>query len=206
MVKEHIPLAFTLWSVSSRGPRSPRVSCTGRALFPAPEESVPVRSGRAFFPVPEDTVHVRTGRALFPVPEDTVHMRTSRALFLRPRRVCPCVSSWRGGEGLGAQGCGVFLGEAGPEAPMVPQLWNFSDQEGVSGLQGGRGRVRHVLLREVLPGGPRRQEGCRLALLRRRQPAPRYGAGGLRASPSSVRPWAQADRSGLTQLTALPPA
>ena len=78
--KNTFRMAFTLWNVSSCGPRSPWVSCTGRALFPAPEESVPVRSGRAFFPVPEDTVPVHSGRALFPAPEDTVHVRSGRAL------------------------------------------------------------------------------------------------------------------------------
>lgn len=130
-----------------------------------------------------------------PLPLGLLHRRAS----LRLRRVCPWVSGWRGGEGLGAQGCGVFVGEVGPGAPTAPQLWNFSDQEGVSGLQRGRGCVRHVLLREVLPGGPRCREGCRLALLRRRQPAPRYGPGGPPASAASARPQAQADpvRSGL---------
>lgn len=142
-------VAFTVWSVSSRGPAAPGL----------------------------------------------LNRRASLSL----RRGCPWVSGWRGGEGLGAQGCGVFVGEVGPGAPTAPQLWNFSDQEGVSGLQRGRGCVRHVLLREVLPGGPGRREGCRLALLRRRQPAPRYGPGGPPASAASVRPQAQADpvRSGL---------
>lgn len=75
-------------------------------------------------------------------------------------------------------------GVSGKVQPMFPGAdkasppLGLSDPEGVSGLQRGCCRVQHVLLWEVLPAGGGRQKGCRLALLSRCQPTPRYWAQG----------------------------
>lgn len=96
--------------------------------------------------------------------------------------------SWRGGSGQ----AGGPDGEA-PLRAMAPAPRNLSDPAGVSGLQRGRCRIRHVLLRQVLPAGRGREEGCRLALLCRRQPTPRYAA---RAGPRSPNPSAPRNSMG----------
>lgn len=81
--------------------------------------------------------------------------------------------------------------------PLAPTL-ALADQAGVPGLQRRGGRVRHVLLRQVLPGGRGCEEGCRLAVLCRRQPTPRYEA---RVGHVPVRLQLQAEL--LAQLWAL---
>lgn len=54
-----------------------------------------------------------------------------------------------------------MLPRGGPcqSSHSIPPPWNFTDQEGVSGLQRGCCCVQHVLLREVLPGGLGCKEG-----------------------------------------------